>query len=1724
MPAEPFPWDRRDFRKHDRSGSDPRFGGGYGGGWPPRWRDEHHPYAPPPYPPPYRRQHYQQQQPRWYSDFRSGPLPPGHGKQAGWHMHPEYVGQGFFPNGSRFSDRNLDEENFRPYGLGSDGVRHLRNFKDNRGSFSQKYWRATYREPSASSDGPGRSVEINEQRSIENAEARNNDGENNRNENNFSHPTPDELKSEKPDSIAKEQPDKDDGNADELVNAGKYEKETRMASINWKPLKWSRSRSLSSRGSSLSHSSSSKSVGVDSIEMAQQKKVTPVQSPAADVGASGLMTFAAASSEEPTSRKKQRLGWGEGLAKYEKKKVDGDEDDAIKNSMVIRFDNIEETVQAHTMNMLEKSQRVADLEDCTSPVTTSLAACSSSPGSEEKETVNCAKVDHGASNFTCSPSTVSQTPFDGPALKSESLELSSLFSVSSLVSELLQSGDQSSGNPYYVGASKLFLWKSEVSKALEMTESEIDSLETELKSLISERRSYCPLPDVPSLQPEETHLKHFEEQVTDSNFAFRHAPLHLVSSECTIVENAPVAIEAEDVRLKVENTDYTGCASSKCVEVSSSVEDFCPQTARGLVNLAGNNSSNLVEKCLDNGLYDGKNAGLADYDELTVTKNCPDLAEICDMLYDIPDIYDSILASNKDSANVASGALNKLVPSENNIFNFGMCYNVSCLEDDLTVIKENFLRRKRFLRFKEKVLTLKYKLFQHFWLQGRLVSVRKLRALAHKKPDRIGHKKHRFSCARISAAAGNSETVLAEDVIDFVSKLLSVSSFKPYRNTLKMPALILDKKEMQISRFISDNGLVEDPHTLETERSMINTWTPEEKDIFIDKLATLGKDFRKIASFLDHKTTAECVEFYYKNHKSDCFEKARKKPDIFKCGNSQSTTYLVASGKRWGRGAAAASLDILGAASAIVANANMGAEVHHKCSSRFSFGASTGHKAPRSYDSPFQRLNSPDLYDNEREAVAANVLAGICGSISSEAVNSCITSSVDPVDGYQDCRCQKVRFSMKHPSTPEVTLSVDDECSDESCGELDYTDWSDMEKSIFIQSLSSYGRDFERISQCVRTRSRDQCKVFFSKARKCLELDLIQPGQGNAVSGDGNGGGSDMEDASAVETGSVVFNEGSDCKMEDLLTSDMKSRHGYDMIECKRHLKLDSKRCELMGDCQLHNHVMDFNVDIIRRNSANGVCVYVQEVGTMDVSSDEETVQKVEEAAEHRLRKESSEGEDMVLVEVSDGHLGKDCQEPELVFANKKVEDTDVNSANISGMNCTVLGMKCELQLTENASPPLLDVHSATQADYVSFQKKAVLENYNEKSCVDPWEKSSHIASLRSSTLFSVPIRYQKLSNHNALSAVSVDWIDDEHSQSIVSTGDCQQHLSGHSCSDPRQFLRGSSVPRPIVNEEIKGFVSCKKPVPLQNSSHGNLYSTHRVGFSLQKCRSSRYNSHEIEALHPLQRHSVGQSRTQSSCSSNVEKPFRNGDVKLFGKILTSSEQKSNCSGQPTDDNGVQHHISNGPTRNLKFNGDQKVSVDSAVSKFDCNHHLGSGNSPVTNFGFWDRNRMQTGLPPVADSSLLLAKHPSAFSNYSMPAAKVEQPPLQRIVKSSDRSFNCVSVCHSRDICNSNGLTDHLKSLEARPFTTDMKNPQDIFITDMQRRNILNVVSGIQQQSSGIVGVNVGRVLVGGQCSGVSDPVAAIKMHYAKAEQFSLQSGNMMKEDITWRRKGDIGR
>ena len=71
----------------------------------------------------------------------------------------------------------------------------------------------------------------------------------------------------------------------------------------------------------------------------------------------------------------------------------------------------------------------------------------------------------------------------------------------------------------------------------------------------------------------------------------------------------------------------------------------------------------------------------------------------------------------------------------------------------------------------------------------------------------------------------------------------------------------------------------------------------------------------------------------------------------------------------------------------------------------------------------------------------------------------------------------------------------------------------------------------------------------------------------------------------------------------------------------------------------------------------------------------------------------------------------------------------------------------------------------------------------------------------------------------------------------------------------------------------------------------------------------------------------------------------------------------------------------------------------------------------------WDEKRIQIGFSSLPDSTLPLVKYPAAFNNYPMsPSAKIEQQPLQTVVKSNELTLNGKSVFLTRDMSSSNGV------------------------------------------------------------------------------------------------------
>lgn len=59
--------------------------------------------------------------------------------------------------------------------------------------------------------------------------------------------------------------------------------------------------------------------------------------------------------------------------------------------------------------------------------------------------------------------------------------------------------------------------------------------------------------------------------------------------------------------------------------------------------------------------------------------------------------------------------------------------------------------------------------------------------------------------------------------------------------------------------------LIEDPAAMYINARTINPWSREETLIFLEKYMLYQKNFSRVASFLEHKVTADCVRFYYEN-------------------------------------------------------------------------------------------------------------------------------------------------------------------------------------------------------------------------------------------------------------------------------------------------------------------------------------------------------------------------------------------------------------------------------------------------------------------------------------------------------------------------------------------------------------------------------------------------------------------------------------------------------------------------------------------------------------------------------------------------------------------------------------------------------------------------------------------------------------------------------------------
>ncbi|XP_044763317.1 nuclear receptor corepressor 1 isoform X1 [Coccinella septempunctata] len=99
---------------------------------------------------------------------------------------------------------------------------------------------------------------------------------------------------------------------------------------------------------------------------------------------------------------------------------------------------------------------------------------------------------------------------------------------------------------------------------------------------------------------------------------------------------------------------------------------------------------------------------------------------------------------------------------------------------------------------------------------------------------------------------------------------------KKMRSYAVIPPILLDKREKEI-QYKNNNGYVEDMETMYKNRQYINMWTPQEKEIFKEKYLQHPKNFVVISSYLDRKSVADCVHYYYTSKKTENYKQLLRK-------------------------------------------------------------------------------------------------------------------------------------------------------------------------------------------------------------------------------------------------------------------------------------------------------------------------------------------------------------------------------------------------------------------------------------------------------------------------------------------------------------------------------------------------------------------------------------------------------------------------------------------------------------------------------------------------------------------------------------------------------------------------------------------------------------------------------------------------------------------------------
>uniref|UniRef100_A0A670ZVR4 Nuclear receptor corepressor 2 n=1 Tax=Pseudonaja textilis TaxID=8673 RepID=A0A670ZVR4_PSETE len=316
--------------------------------------------------------------------------------------------------------------------------------------------------------------------------------------------------------------------------------------------------------------------------------------------------------------------------------------------------------------------------------------------------------------------------------------------------------------------------------------------------------------------------------------------------------------------------------------------------------------------------------------------------------------------------------------------------------------------------------------------------IRKQRELQERMQSRGGQRGSGFS---MSAARSEHEV---SEIIDGLSEQENLE--KQMRQLAVIPPMLYDAEQQRI-KFINMNGLMDDPMKVYKDRQVMNMWSEQEKETFREKFMQHPKNFGLIASFLDRKTVADCVLYYYLTKKNENYKNLVRRNYRRRGKNQQQQQHQQQQMPR-----------------------NNQEEKEEK-------------------EKDAEKEEEKPESENDKEELTKEKNEDTSGEDNDE--KEAVTSKGRKTANSQGWRKGRITRSMANEANHEE-VAVPQQNSELASLEMNESSrWTEEEMETAKKGLLEHGRNWSAIARMVGSKSVSQCKNFYFNYKKRQNLDEI---------------------------------------------------------------------------------------------------------------------------------------------------------------------------------------------------------------------------------------------------------------------------------------------------------------------------------------------------------------------------------------------------------------------------------------------------------------------------------------------------------------------------------------------------------------------------------------------------------------------------------------------------------